>query len=152
MASSHEVLGEYHPSVEVEVEAHVPCSAARDAALPSASVSIGVVIGGAVVVVRHFVGSLVIIFGRLDWVCRWVVGVVRFVRMFVVRLVYIILVVLCETVCVRHRSRVVWQPGAVGNWIGVFSMVCRYVGWGRSCFSGTYSRLAVLFLFNLNSW
>jgi hypothetical protein len=77
-------------------------------------VSIGVVIGGAVVVVRHFVGSLVVMFGRVDWVCRWIVGFVRFVRMFGVCPVYLILVVLCETVDVRHRSRVVWRRGPLG--------------------------------------
>ena len=134
MASSHEVFGECHLSVEVEVEAPAHGSTTSDAASPSASVSIGVVIGGAVVVVRNFVGSLVIIFGRIDWICRWVVGFVRFVKMFGVRPVYIILEVLCEIVGVRHRSRIVWRRGAVGIWKGVFSTVCRYVGWGRNRF------------------
>jgi hypothetical protein len=51
VASSHKVLGEGHMSVEAEVEAHAPGSAMRDAASSPASVSSGVVIGGAVVVV-----------------------------------------------------------------------------------------------------
>ena len=96
------------------MEAHVPGSDTRDAASPSASVFNGVVIGGAVVVVRYFVGSLVIIFGRVDWVCRRVFGFVRFVRMFGVLPVHIILEVLCEIDGLRHRSRVVWRRGAVG--------------------------------------
>jgi len=77
-------------------------------------VSSGVVIGGAVVVVRNFVGNLVFIFGRVDWVCRRVFGFVRLVRMFGVLPVYIILEVLCEIVGVRRRSRDVWRRGAVG--------------------------------------
>ena len=109
MASSHKVLGEGHLNVEAEVEAPAPSSATRDAASPSASVSSGVVIDGAVVVVRHFVVSFVGIFGRLYWACRWVKGIVRFVRMFVVRPVYVVVAMLCETVGVRHRSRVLWR-------------------------------------------
>ena len=152
MASSHEVLGECHLNVEIEVEAHVPGFATKDASSPSASVSSGVVIGGAVVVVRHFVGSLVIIFGRVDWVFRRVFGFVRFVRMFGVLPVYIILEVLCEIVGVRHRSRVVWRRGPLvfGNVLFLRSVVMS-VG-VAVVFSGTYSSLTVLSLFNLNSW
>ena len=107
MASSHEVLGECHLNVEIEVEAHVPGFATKDASSPSASVSSGVVIGGAVVVVRHFVGSIAIIFGRVNWICRWGVGFIRFVKKFGDRPAYIILEVLCKIVGVWHRSRVV---------------------------------------------
>ena len=115
--------------VEVEVEAPAPNFAARDTASPSASMSSGVIIGGVVVVVKHFAGSLVAIFGRPYCVCMWVVGVVRFVMMFVVRpVLYITFALLCETVGVWHRLRVVWWRGAVGIWKGIFSTVCRYVG------------------------
>ena len=51
MASSHKVLGEGHLRVEAKVKAPAPGPATRDAASPPASVSSGVVIGGAVVVV-----------------------------------------------------------------------------------------------------
>jgi hypothetical protein len=51
VASSHKVLGEGHLSVEAEVEAHASGSATRDAASSHASVSSGVIIGSAVVVV-----------------------------------------------------------------------------------------------------
>jgi len=42
------------------------------------------------------------------------------------------MVVFYETVGVRHRLRVVWRGESVGKWKGVFSTVCRYVGWVRS--------------------
>ena len=51
VASSHKVLGEGHLRVEAKVEAPAPSLVTRDAASPSASVSSGVIIGGAVVVV-----------------------------------------------------------------------------------------------------
>ena len=134
MVSSHEVMSECYLGVEAEVEAHAPEFDARDTASPSASVSIGVVIGGAIVIVRHCVVSLVI-FGRPVWVYPWVVGAVRLVTMFVVRPFYIIFVVLYETVGVCHRSRIVWRRrGVVCIREGVFLTVCRYVGWGRSAF------------------
>ena len=67
LSSSHEVLGESHFGVEAEMEAPAPGFAARDTASPSVSVSSGVVIGGAVVGVGHFVGSRTRCIGNLSW-------------------------------------------------------------------------------------
>jgi hypothetical protein len=55
VVSSHEVLGEGHLAVEVEMESSALTFDARDPASPFASVSSSVGRVGAVVVVRHFV-------------------------------------------------------------------------------------------------
>jgi hypothetical protein len=134
VSSFHEVLGENHLGAYVEVEAYALGSAARGMVSPFASLPNSVVIGGAVIVVSHFFVSLVVIFRRFDWVCLWVVSAIRFVMMFVVRLVYILFVVLCKTVGVWHRSRVVWRRGAVDVRGEVLTAVNRNVGWGRGSF------------------
>ena len=67
MSSSHEMLGEGHVGVEVEMEASALGSAARDTVSLSASVPSGVVIGSAVFVVRHFVAGLLGIFLSCCW-------------------------------------------------------------------------------------
>jgi hypothetical protein len=56
------------------------------------------------------------------------------VRTFGGRPVYVVVVVMCETVGVRHRLRVVWRGESVDKWKGVFSTVYRYVVWVRSNF------------------
>ena len=57
VSSPHDVLGEGHMGVEVKTGASAPASTARGPPIaPSASVQCGVVIGGAVIVVRHAVG------------------------------------------------------------------------------------------------
>ncbi len=53
VSSPHEVLGEGHLGVEVEMEAYIPASAARGPIYPTAAVPSGVGVCSAVVVVRH---------------------------------------------------------------------------------------------------
>ena len=62
MSPSHEVMGESHLGVEVEVEAYALGSAARDTASPSASVPNGVVIVGYLDIVSQV---LLLFFGDL---------------------------------------------------------------------------------------
>ncbi len=40
----------------------------------------------------------------------------------------------CGAVGALRRSCVVWRRGAVGIRRGVFSRICRYVGWSHSSF------------------
>ena len=54
--SPHEALSEGHLDVEVEMEVSASTSAARGPTAPYASVPSGVIIGGAVVIIRHTIG------------------------------------------------------------------------------------------------
>ena len=127
------MLDEGHPCIEVEVEASASAFATRSPATSPAAESQSVGIFGAVVVVRHYVGSHVDLLRRLGRVFRWI-SAICIGMMFVARPVYITFVVVCVAVGALHPSRVVSQRGTVGVRRDVFSAICRYVGWGRSSF------------------
>ena len=67
--------------------------------------------------------------------------------------VYILIVAVCGTVGVMHRSRVGWCRGVVGIRRGIFLGVFRYVGWSRSIFGRYLSifnrSVVVLFKFQV---
>ena len=116
------------------MEAAAPVSTTRGPATSPSAKPRGAGVVGAVVIVQHFVVSLIGLFTRFCWVYRWVFNEVCFVMVFVCRPVYRTFVMVCGAVGTLHRSRVVWRRGAVDIRRGVFSTVCRYVGWGRNSF------------------
>jgi hypothetical protein len=150
VSSPHKVLGKGHMGVDVEVESSSHAFAARDPASPSASVPSGVVIVGAVVVVRHFVVGREGLCRRVSLIYLWVCNVIRFVSTFFVRFVCIVFVVMCGPMV--HRIGRKWFAGE-GPLVfreAFFTLLIVMSVGVTAVFDGTCLLLAVVFAFNCN--